>query len=599
MNKKISKKIKFLLFIVIVLLLSWFLYVSPMITFHNHEKNLENAARRYFELNSSLLPTGERIKTISLNTLYHGSYIKGDIFIPYTHKTCSVDNSWVKVRQENGEYKYYTYLQCGILKSKVDHEGPVLTLNGKKEITIGVNEEYKDPGVKSVIDKIDGTINKDKVIINGEVDTSKVGTYEISYSAYDQLNNKSTQKRIVTVVKKLSSTVKDLLKEEVVFKDFPENNYLRLSGMLFRIYGIDSNNNIIIVSDEDIANVNYSKIDEWLDYYYAHLNKKAQDMIVKAKYCNMMMTEETIHTTECSSYTDLKKVYIPSIPDINKTIVYSDSYMTPFTMSWTANSIDSTNAYLTRNVFFEENSDKIYLSYPIKDNYGVRPMMTIKGSSLLVGGDGTSANPYVFDDLKKAKGGSLINERYTGEFISINGFLYRIIDTLNDGTTKVISYNTVGTSNDNITCVADPNSDKISYNPKNSNSVAYFIQNKISKYLDTSYFESHDIDVPIYKDDIIYKEEIETQKYRVLLSAPNMYEMFSAQPQLNSDCLSYWLINTSKADRTTGAISLIGVPLNQTIPLYLNSYVRVVGFLKKGTVISSGLGTFESPYIVK
>ena len=75
--------------------------------------------------------------------------------------------------------------------------------------------------------------------------------------------------------------------------------------------------------------------------------------------------------------------------------------------------------------------------------------------------------------------------------------------------------------------------------------------------------------------------------------------MFSAQPQLNSDCLSYWLINTSKADRTTGAISLIGVPLNQTIPLYLNSYVRVVGFLKKGTVISSGLGTFESPYIVK
>ena len=78
-----------------------------------------------------------------------------------------------------------------------------------------------------------------------------------------------------------------------------------------------------------------------------------------------------------------------------------------------------------------------------------------------------------------------------------------------------------------------------------------------------------------------------------------MYEMFSAQPQMDSQCYSYWLINTSKADRTTGAISLIGVPLNQTIPLYLNSYIRVVAYLKKGIVISSGLGTFESPYIIK
>ena len=45
----------------------------------------------------------------------------------------------------------------------------------------------------------------------------------------------------------------------------------------------------------------------------------------------------------------------------------------------------------------------------MKDNYGVRPMMTINGSSLLVGGDGSSDNPYVFDDIKKAK--TLVREQ--------------------------------------------------------------------------------------------------------------------------------------------------------------------------------------------
>ena len=510
--KKTIKGIKIIIVVVVLLLVGWFLIVSPMLTFQKNEKNLEDAARRYFEINTTKLPTGERVKTITLGTLYHESYIKDDIFIPYTHKTCSVDNSWVKVRKENGIYKYYTYLECGPLKSNIDHEGPVIKLAGKKEITLGINEEFKDPGVTSVIDKKDGTLNKDDITIKGKVDTSKIGTYEITYTAFDQLSNKTVEKRVVTVVQKLYSTVKTALGEETVFKDNPDN-YIRISNMMFRIYGIDSNKNIIVVSDEDIANVNFNKIDKWLDYFYEHLHKSAQDMIVEAKYCNMNITKETLNTKECSSYTDNRKIYIPSIPMINQTITKDTSYMTPYTMSWTADAVDSENAYLTRNIFFGEDAGKIYLSYPMKDNYGVRPMMTIDGSSLLVGGDGSSDNPYVFNDIKKAKGGTPINERFTGEYISIDGFLYRIIEGLEDGTTKIVSYNTVGNSDDNITCLADCSSNVITYNPKNSESVAYFIQNKIPAYINTSHFEIHEIEVPIYNDDIIYGEEVETKKY--------------------------------------------------------------------------------------
>ncbi len=79
MNKGLLKKIKLAVTVVLVLVFVWFLIISPMITFHNNEKNLEAAAKRYFELYSNELPTGENIKTLSLKKLYYKSFIKSDL----------------------------------------------------------------------------------------------------------------------------------------------------------------------------------------------------------------------------------------------------------------------------------------------------------------------------------------------------------------------------------------------------------------------------------------------------------------------------------------------------------------------------------------
>ena len=597
MNKGMLSKIKLLITVVIVLLFVWFLVVSPMITFHNNENKLLEAAKRYYELNSSELPTGERVKTLSLKTLYHKAFIKNDLYIPYTHKTCSIENSWVKVRKENGEYKYYTYLECGVLSSTVDHTGPVITLNGDKEVTIGVDEKYTELGVKSVVDNKDGKLDIKNVEIKGEVNTSTIGTYEITYTTKDSLNNKSEVIREVKVVKKLNSTIKKDLKGNKNYTGNPYNNYIRLSNMVFRIYGLDDNNNVIIVSDEDISNVNYSKLDKWLDYYYDNLNDFTKKIIVENKYCNMSVKEDNLNTTKCNSYTSSRKVYIPSIVEVNK-VAGEGNFMRPNTMSWIATKKDSKNAYVTRSYFIgEENENKIALSYGIDDNYGVRPMMTINGDTLITGGIGSKYNPYVVGDTKKAKGSSLLNERYTGEYISIDSDVYRIIETEVDGTTKVISDFTVGKGNV-IETTANTGDNKFIYNPKNKNSVAYFINNRTSEYINTKYFIKHEIEVPIYKNKIIYGSEIKTKKYSVLLSAPNMYEMFSAQPQ-NGDTRSYWYKNTSQKENVAAAVYDIGVPSNEKTFGDLKLSVRVVAYMKKGTTISSGEGTIDEPYIIK
>lgn len=597
MNKKVLSKVKLFITAVLVLAFVWFLVVSPMITFHDNEKKLEDAARRYFELNSNELPTGDNLKTLSLKTLYRKAFIKKDLYIPYTDKTCSIENSWVKVRRENGEYVYYTYLECGVLSSTVDHKGPVITLNGDKTITVGKGDEYKELGVKSVVDNVDGKLDTKNVKISGEVDTSKVGTYEITYTVLDSLNNKTIVTRQVEVVQKLNSTIKKTLGDAKNFTGYPENNYVRLSNMLFRVYGIDGDNNIILVSDEDIANVNYSKLDKWLDYYYENLNDFTKSILVRTKYCNMTLTDTTLDTTKCSKYTSERYVYIPSVIEVNKAKDNKGkSFMRPATMSWVANNKDKKKAYLTRNVFFGNEREKTYLAYDVNNSYGVRPMITIKGSTLIVDGDGTQENPYVFGDTKRAKGGSLLNERYTGEYISIDGSVYRIIETEKDGTTKVISDFTVGSYVDKIVTSSNPYKP---YNPKDKSSAAYFINNKVSGYINTKHFTKHEIEVPIYKNKIIYGTEVETKKYEVVLSAPNMFEMFSAQPQ-NGNCASYWMLNSSKKAGVAAAMFDEGAPVNDEEGyIKLKLRVRVVAFTKKGTTISSGEGTVNKPYIIK
>lgn len=601
MSKKLLGKIKFLITIAIICSFVWFLVISPMLTFKKYETTFKEAAERYFELNSNQLPTGERVKTLSLNALFKESYLKEDFYVPYSKNPCSLEKSWVKVRRNNGEYEYIVYLECGTIKSNVDHEGPEIKLKGDSKITVNLDEEFKDPGVDTVIDAVDGKINLDTVVVKGKVDTSKIDTYDIKYIAYDSLNNKTTVTRTVEVVKSLKSVVKKTLGDANNFKGDPLNNYVRLSNMYFRIYGLtEDGNDVILVSDEDIANVSHHKIDKWLEYYYDHLNDFTKDNIVESKFCNMNVDDSNINSTECSGFTEKKKVYIPSFADVNKAQDGVKNFMKPFTISWIANKKDDDTAYTTRNIFYEEAAGYSFYPFDKYHNYGVKPMFVFNGDVLIKRGDGTVENPYEFGDTKKIKYGEKLSERETGEYVYISGILYRIIEVNDDGTTKVTSMNSLGVNNyDDVEVYSVPDEDNLVYNPKNRKSVAYFINNGATEYIDTRYFVNHEIEVPIYKDRIVYGEEVEKKKYTVKLAAPDMFEMYSAMG-VNYDYLydfySYWLINGSKTNRMGGAITDIGVPINELIGAYWRFGIRVTGHINKDMVIVSGKGTYFSPF---
>lgn len=599
MNKKTISFLKLLVVVVIVALFVWFIFIKPSYNFSKYEKTLEEAAVRYYQLNQTELPTGKRVATVTMQTLYHKSYLKEDFYIPYTDKPCDLKESWVKVRKVDGEYKYYTYLQCGAMKSTVDNKGPEIKLNGSDVVTVDLGSKYKEPGVKSVVDNTDGKMNvKDVTIDSKKVDTEKIGTYKVTYTATDGLKNKTTVERTVEVVSKIKNAVKIANDKKDYYKGSNPANFVRLSGMLFRVIGVDGNN-VRIVADEDIANVNYSGVSPWLeDYFMKHINENAKKLLVKNKYCNMKVTNENLNATECTSFTDSRYSYIPSIVDVNLTKDdKSTSFMKPETLSWLANEKDDKTAYTTRNVFFGNEAGSDFYADSKTQNYGVRPVLTIKGDTLIKSGNGTSTSPYTFGETKTGKTDEAINTRYSGEYISYGGMLWRIIEVNEDGTTKVVSIENIKKDGVNIkTNYKKVKSDKKIYNPTQKNNVGYYINNKVSEYIDTSYFVNKEIKVPVYKKEIQYGKQKTTEKYKVKLSAPNMYEMFSASAKSAARTRSYWLLNSSEEPYYKALVTDAGVVITENVGDFDEYGIRVVANLKKTVSIKKGKGTKDSPY---
>lgn len=595
-DKKLNRRLKTIFTAFIVISLLWVFCINPFLTFRSNEKKFTESARLYFENYGQELPTGERIGEVNLQKLYETGYVGEDFYVPYrllSKKTCSVTDSWVKVKKIDGEYKYYTYLKCGLLSSTIDHKGPKIKLNGDEEMTVSIGEKFKDPGVKSVRDNSDGNIDTKEVVVKGSVNTQKLGKYKLSYIAFDSLKNRTEVTRTVTVVQKLNSTVKKATKKGYYTGE--SDNYIYFSGMLFRIVDTDGKN-VRIVADKDVANVNHDGIEDWLEYYYDHINEESKKLIVKSKYCQMTLNDKDTNTTECSSYTKKKSVFIPSVVEVNRAQESAMNFMKTRTMSWVADKENEKKSYLTRNIFYNESLGKSFMSFNNKYNFGVRPMLTIKGDVLIERGNGTLESPYEIGDFETAKADEKVSDRQSGEYLKINGSLWRIVEGQSDGTTKVILNSSLHQGTAYLLVNYEGIKDPI-YTTKKKDNLGYKINNLASEYMDTKFFVKHEIEIPVYKKDAKYGKEIKVIKEKAKISAPNMYEMFSAS-SMDSSIRSYWLINSSKDENLKYVVSDIGVVFYGKMSPYSTFGVRPVGYLNKDCIIVSGKGTESDPYII-
>lgn len=170
----------------------------------------------YFNYENSAIPTisliGEENINLQLNDNYEEQGAQA-----FLHENDVSSNIVVDGKVDTskiGEYK----LKYTIFNSKnenpvsvervvniVDEIAPEITLKGKAEVSIYVGDTYKDEGC-TALDNYDGDITN-KASITGEVDTTKEGTYTITYKVADSSNNASETTRKVIVKKKPPVTV--------------------------------------------------------------------------------------------------------------------------------------------------------------------------------------------------------------------------------------------------------------------------------------------------------------------------------------------------------------------------------------------------------
>ena len=162
----------------------------------------------------------------------------------------------------------------------------------------------------------------------------------------------------------------------------------------------------------------------------------------------------------------------------------TSSYLSKTNYTWYANIADDNSAWgITGVAAYPESlavSDETNL-------LNVVPAVTLKASTSILDGDGSSTNPYIILEDKKGKSSSNLNEREVGEYVKYSGYTFRISNTLDDGTTEVIMNSTLTSNNRQVNISYENEQERKVYNPNQEGNIAYQIKNNMTRYIDTKF----------------------------------------------------------------------------------------------------------------
>ena len=195
MVKKSKKKFKIkniailILGIVILLVIGKILFTNR--SFKVEMKNSVIAVGDVYEDNFTATYKGEDVtnKVMVTNNVYNTKI--GKYQVTFTYK------------QDGHEYQVVKEIE---IKDTIK---PEILLNKGEEITVVLDNDYKDPGY-TANDNYDGDITN-KVEIKGRIDTAKEGEYELVYTVTDSSGNKTKVSRKILVSSKspLTMSIKD------------------------------------------------------------------------------------------------------------------------------------------------------------------------------------------------------------------------------------------------------------------------------------------------------------------------------------------------------------------------------------------------------
>lgn len=366
-----------------------------------------------------------------------------------------------------------------------------------------------------------------------------------------------------------------------------EDNYLEYSGILFRIVGIDKDNNIKAISDSNLT-LMYSGLEKGFDksYVYKWLNKSDEkysgifenNMDSTDKYLtNTYLCDDVVSDLKninCEKNNNALKITLLSLYDY-ASAGGKESYLNNGE-SYYLSTIDDKN-----NNYFINTTGDVGLNKISSKIYGVRPVITIKNDVALMHGDGSKTSPYVVIEKTISK----LSDVYISKYINYSGNTYRVIST---GENVKIALS------DNI-------KDGDKYLEKTfggKNNIYSTTKKTIGEYLNNTYYKS------IKNNDLIVKSSygigsntLDNLDYTAVYSKTNTFNigMLTLGDMFISDTKNVLTMN--RGIESSMIINVINKDGNVFGDLIASKYeVRPTMYLKGNINIVSGDGSIDSPY---
>ena len=417
-------------------------------------------------------------------------------------------------------------------------------------------------------------------------------------------------------------------------------NYVYYSGKLWRIVSLNSDNTLKLITEDTIASImpgsndfSVSFVKQWLneDFYATLAN--ANDIVVQNSTWN---SDDGTATTSDSTPKRPRNNTSPSTITTHPVglldafeyynVYNNSSSMDNYLLTgydWLT--LTKTDVNKVRYVFRDGTTKIFGGGNPSQESYGIRPVINL-ASNVIFTGEGTKASPYkiVGDIDSPTNNVTLLNSRISGEYVNFDDKLFRIVG-VDDNKTKLVMVDYVRnpesttTPKDVLTKhIGSTNIYGKSTNTQSDDYWDYYLNNTWYNSISDTYKNmmvdgtyylgkygySVNYKITICKDDNLnsvttsnctkYTNMDEDSTFTGKVGLLRVGEMFSSQEKTTNSSVAYYLITPNSIDSITKILSASVIDLT-SINMNLVT-VRPTIYLNSNVIITSGLGTNDSPY---
>ena len=369
------------------------------------------------------------------------------------------------------------------------------------------------------------------------------------------------------------------------YKGEVNDNYLFYSGMMYRIVSIDKNDNIKLVSEDNVTMLypgfdkGYEKsfVNKWLNTsdekysgVYEELLVNSGGLLEKTSFCTDTISD--VNNIKCEEVNSDYKISLLSLYDY-KMAGGKSSYLN----NGKAFQLGSINAFKL-NYYVTEDGE---ISLNKQSFITVKPVITINSGTELVSGTGKLKDPYIIEKHKI----KTLADVYVNSIVKIDDAKYKVIE-FGEDKVKLAGTDVIYENGEKVTSAF---SNKIS---------AYQDNTIVGKYLNGTFLNTLSVKDSVVSSDwynsALSLADLDYASVKKSKSTAKVGMLTIGDMYVNE---VFNVFTTLRGKEATNIINVINSSGNLYADQISTKYnVRAAFYLKSDLEIVSGSGTMDSPY---